>query len=217
MEEQISAENLLDVMEQSGYISPDTFVGTLVEAAREGSLLPWGKVSEDRLPLPDILKDMHREEAVEALYDKRVITEGDLQRFREELLATRLEYLACENIDWTPIRFRSSEPASVREEARLYRQCIETYLDRKSKYEPQVETIREDLEYVEILAGKIAYGFPALGVSDKYNREILERLVETYAKGLEDIAEEYGLTPEEHAAKERQARTEIDHLYPPRE
>jgi len=212
-EEETRAKNLLDIIRESKYICCDTFIDVLADTRRESSLLPWAELPEDRSPLDDILKDMHREQAMEALYNRGAVSEDELNRFREELLADRLEYLAEHNIAWAPIRFRSTEPALVRDEARLYKQCIEAYLDRKSKYEPHVETVREDLEYVEILAGKIAHDFPGLCPSDMYNREVLETQVEIYSRGLEDIAEKYGLTAEEHAAKTGQAEKEIEYLY----
>jgi hypothetical protein len=214
MVQEADAKNLLDVIRESDYINPDICVEILARTPREGSLLPWAGLAEDRMPLADILKDMHREQAIEALYNKGAALEDELRQFREQLFADRIEYLAEHNIAWGPIEFHSNDPASVREEARLYRQCIEVYLNRTNKYDPDFELTRGDLEYVEILAGKIGCGFPGLGLSERYDREVLETQVEIYCRGFEDIAEEYGLTAEEHAAKARKAKQEIEHLYP---
>jgi len=98
--------------------------------------------------------------------------------------------------------------------ARLYRQCIELYLDRRDRYVPKTTMVRENLEYVEILAGKIAYVFAGLDVPDAYHREVLETLVTVYVKGIDDVTGEYGLTQEEHTAKARNARRAIGFLYP---
>lgn len=216
MNKENQRNNLLDVIGESKYINPDSFFDVLARTPREKSLLPWGRLSEDRLPLEDILKDMHREQGMEALYAKGVVSDWELKRFREDLLKSRLECLSDGSFFW-PIKLQSSDPALIRDEARLYTQCIEAYLDRKNRYERGIEIIRQDLEYIEILAGKIACSFPGLGLSEEYDREVLEMLLEIYSKGQQDVTENVGLPAEQHTAKARQARKEIDSLYPLRE
>lgn len=78
-------------------------------------------------------------------------------------MGQRIGYLT--DVPCGAVESSATDPASVRDEARLYRQCLESCLDRKAKYERGRDTICEDLEYIEIVAGKIVHDFPGAGAA----------------------------------------------------
>ena len=200
MSDESRIEALLDVIEESYCIDPDILSENL---AKEEGLLLWSGVPENRLPRPDILRDIHREQAMEVLYGTDLISAENLREFRLRLMSQRLECL--DDGPYDPIRSEPSDAPSLRDEARLHIQFIESYRDRAGKYQPRYDTIREDLKYVELLAGKVLHSLPGLcRPNSRYACEVLETLAQSYDKGADDVTQDTYLHDLDELAHPRQ-------------
>jgi len=69
-------ECLLQIIEKSRDLDPELLTQAVT---RDGALIPWSEVSEERLPRPDILRDMHREQAMGALYSAGAVSSERLK------------------------------------------------------------------------------------------------------------------------------------------
>lgn len=205
---------LLTVIEQSEVIRPAIYEDVLLRQRSTYPHSPWSGKGGKSAPPDYLLMDMHRELAIESLDDAEGLEEGQLERFRRHELDKRLDVLG--DSAWPYIKFSSQDPATIQAESDLYHKLVEFYLDRCYIHDSRSDLLRQDLRYVEILAGKLALGARGLVLPFEYQWEILDSLVEVYEQGAEDVIRSGVANGEDHARTVRGARDDIRELYSPR-
>ncbi len=196
---------LLEIIEESQYLESKVFESLMLDKAPSRGQ----EVDGDRFLRGDILRDVCREEAMEVLHSKGMISSEQLRTFRKQILAERLGYLA-EGATYAGLTVH--EPSVLRDRARLYLKHADYYANRTNRYYTWLDALRPDLEYIEIVADKTVHDFPGLDLSETI-RDVLERLVGVYEDRFEDVRDKFSLSQQQHAAKVRHAKEEIDQLY----
>lgn len=212
MEGKPGCEQILEILEESRRIPCEYFANNLLDITDEDSQLPWGRLQKERIPAAYRIQDVHLEQAVEAIYQVGQIGIDELDQFRQNTLQENLEYLMSD----FPVRetdFPLDNPEEVARNARLYRKSMELCEGIEERDIPEGRVL-QNLEYVEILAEKIARRFPGIPMSAEYSRELLGSVVDVYAKFFNESMDGKRITQGEFREKVARARNEITMLYP---
>ena len=206
-----SKNRLIEILEETEYIEPEFFKNYLAPENLKYNSLQWYHIPENHFPKSDdLLKSICREQAAEAFVYFKILNPNQLNDFRYGLMNYWINEIQMDGSNGD-LKLNPDDLEELIAESKLFRENLEFYFDRNAPlFNYSSIQIRENLQYLELLAGKIIRNKYMPIINDReYNRDMLSILVDIYQKNLNNIAQKLEIPEADLNVKAKDAYNQI--------